>query len=91
MKQDVCRFDISMQDLFLIQNSKGAHQLNKVRNGLNLIDHLVHSDLVFESASVAKFVNKVIMCGSLKHFNKPDDVWMVDTCENTHFIVSQFS
>lgn len=90
MKQDVCRFDISMQNLFLIQNSEGAHQLDKVRNGFNLIDHLVHLDLLFESASVAKFVHKVIMRGSLEHFNKPDNVWMVDICENAHFVVSQF-
>lgn len=79
MKQNIRRLDVSVQDLLLMKDWKGTHQLREVRYRLNFIDHLVHLYLILKSAAVAEFIHQVIMCGSLKHFNESDDIGVIDS------------
>lgn len=78
MKENIGGFNIPMKNAIFVQHSKGIDQLCEIHDRIMLIDHFLCFDLILQGASIAEFINQVVMGTGLEHFDELDYVGMVD-------------
>jgi hypothetical protein len=80
-----------MQDILSTQGLKGTPDLRKYFNGLFFSQSFLTLtlDILSKRATVTKLIDEVIVVGGSEHFDKLDDVGVVDFGEDGDLVVGE--
>ena len=91
VKQDVGRFQIPMQDVLIVQFLEGTLQLSEYLECFRLSQFSLLLDVLSKSASVAVFIDQVVVVGCPQHFDELDDVGVADLGEDGYFVIGELA
>ena len=79
-----------MHDVLLGEHAKGSHQFLEVGQCLGLLETGVSFEFLFQSPSITKLVDKVVIVGSLEDFKEFDNMRSIfDLRKGLNFIDSE--
>lgn len=91
MEKDVGWFQVSMQDIFVVECLKCIFKLSKYLNCFLFREAIPGLDVFCQCSAVAIFINKIIIVGCSQHFNKFDDINVVHLGEDGNFVISELT
>jgi hypothetical protein len=91
MKKYISRFKISMKNILSMQCFECISKLQKYLDGLLFCKSPLWFDMLSQSSTVTKLIDKIIVIGSSKHLYKFDNIYMVDLRKNSYLVVGELT
>jgi len=91
MKEYVGGFEVSVQDVLVVELLEGTTELIKNLQGLALSQLSLGFDVLCQSASAAVLIDKIVVVGSPQHLNKFDDIGMVYFRKDSDLVIRELT